>query len=131
MLRRICNICGEVIDGEPPIEKEYADLVLVMDDEIALIYEDVCDKHKAEIHSMLLNLGRRKRETANAPDPVQAPQPQGAENDSEQISESKPEASESAPAVEAAPPISEELPEQVTKRFPVKINTPQSAHLSK
>ena len=131
MLRRICNICGEVIDGEPPIEKEYADLVLVMDDEIALIYEDVCDKHKAEIHSMLLNLGKGKRETANAPEPVQAPQPQETEDDSEQVGESKPEANESAPAVEAAPPRIEELPEQVTKRFPIKINAPQPAHPSR
>jgi len=131
MLRRICNICGEVIDGEPSVDKEYADLVLVMDDEIALIYEDVCDKHKAEIHSMLLNLGKEKRGTANSPEPVQAPQPQETDDDSEQISESEPETSEPAPAVEAVPPRIEELPEQVTKRFPIKINVPQPAHPSR
>lgn len=127
MLRRICNICGDVIDGEPPIEKEYADLVLVMDDEIALIYEDVCDKHKAEIHSMLLNLGDKQH--AKKPEPM--PQQPKQESNAEQTVESESDEIEPEPAACAPQPISEELPEQVTKRFPVKINTPQSAHLSK
>lgn len=42
MLRNVCDCCGAVIDGEPSIGKEYPEVVLLIDDEIEVMYENVC-----------------------------------------------------------------------------------------
>lgn len=55
MLRRICGKCGGIIDGEPLIEKEYADAVLVIDDEIAAMYDDLCPNCKNALRNAFSN----------------------------------------------------------------------------
>lgn len=55
MLRRICGKCGEIIDGEPLIEKDYADAVLVLDDEIAAMYDDLCPNCKKALRNAFSN----------------------------------------------------------------------------
>ena len=130
MLRRICSKCNGIIDGDPVIEKEYADAVLVVDDEIAIMFDDLCDKCKS---SLLAAVSSFKNANDETPRPAVKPQEEiiHAPTPEEPIVVKAPKQENNEPVsitgddmpldVDRPAPTEQDLPNQVTKRFPVKI----------
>ena len=136
MLRRICGKCGEIIDGEPVIEKDYADAVLVIDDEIAAMYDDLCPKCKDALRSAFIDFmtdDKEVREMERQDDDVDAEPPSRTDwsttsTDNEVVEIKAPEPpSDGVVFVGGARhrPFEEvdkdSLPNQVTRQFPINI----------
>lgn len=138
MLRRICGKCNSIIDGEPKIDKEFADAVLVIDDEIACIFDDLCPKCKAALRKsvetfMLQDEEQkppRKRETGTTepentpPRPPEEQEPEETdhrENASPTVCTDGPEPAETHRTIDK-----ESLPNKVVKKYTVKLNPPHS-----
>ena len=120
MLRDVCDRCGKIIDGEPNINKEQPDAVLVIDDEVILMFDSLCPKCKRNLKENML----RKDAPAEYAPPSIAEEPQHKEPEppspvvSEQPGQDVEERPESA---QNAPQRLENLPNQVTKQFPIKL----------
>ena len=133
MLRRICGKCGEIIDGEPLIEKDYADAVLVLDDEIAAMYDDLCPNCKKALRNAFLNFLEDAEE-------VRVPEPPDVAGDVSRTDRSSTTDNCEVLEVPAPEPPSDgvvfvgeaqhkpfeeidkdALPNQVTKQFPINI----------
>ena len=134
MLRRICGRCGSIIDGEPDLEKEYADAVLVIDDEIAAIYDDLCDGCRVKMVRLFNDFcDKVERPSSVSSSSESATITDEARTETVEPSENHPkgEAPSMAPdepahnrplKVERYKPIDkDELPNQVTRQFPINL----------
>lgn len=123
MLRRICNKCGSVIDGEPVVGKEYADAVVVIDDEIAAYYEDLCDRCKHR----LLDMFKGNPHPEPSVQPIKEPEQDETEPEPQETTAApEPEQHMMRQHVPYDAVDKDELPNQVTKQFPIKLNLPSS-----
>lgn len=120
MLRRICGACGSIIDGEPQLDKEYADAVLVIDDEVAEMYDDLCDKCKSRLRSLFVRIEK--------PAEIEPQQAIGPEPELEQEHEMPIDEPEQTPQmhIPLEPIDKDALPNKVTKQIPIVLRTRDS-----
>ena len=126
MLRNVCDCCGSVIDGEPSMNKEYPEALLVIDDEIIVMYENICQSCRKDLIGAVESIMSGKHDTKK--------QTQGG-NEQEQIrsadttrerADEHPNAKQTAtpvPTADNKPSGSDEraLANQVVRQFPVKL----------
>lgn len=110
MLRNVCDACEEVIGGEP-VMRDYPEALLVIDDEVAVMYENLCPTCKSKLLAAVACFSSRKA----APRPA-APvhEPAAAEPPREEPPQEP--APQDVPREDARP-----LAEQVVKQYPVKL----------
>ena len=114
MLRNVCDSCNEVIDGEP-VSSDDPEAVLLIDGEVFAMYENLCDKCKANLKAAVSRFGDAvpAMPSAKAKD---TPQP---EPPSENVAENVDDGAGRHPSTKEV----RELPEQVVRQFPVKLRT--------
>ena len=61
MLRNVCDRCNSVIDGEP-VSKEYPEAMLLLDDEVAVMYENLCPECKSKLLMAVKMFGEREEQ---------------------------------------------------------------------
>ena len=61
MLRNVCDGCGSVIDGEP-VQKDYPEAILLIDDEVAVMYENLCNTCKKELRDSVARFASKRQE---------------------------------------------------------------------
>lgn len=127
MLRRICSGCGSVIGGEPIIDKEYADAVLIIDDEIASIYDDLCDGCRGRLkHAVAHAFEHGAEHDARQCHPAAETATDTCDDDggSERYAHSAPADETGEPHAAHAPyePVDKDaLPNAVTRQFPITL----------
>jgi len=131
MLRRICGACGSIIDGEPQLDKEYADAVLVIDDEVVDMYDDLCDKCKNRLRSLFIRIEKpteiEPRQTIE-PEPESKPEPEPEAEAEILIPEPEPAPEPTLPQkhIPLEPIDKDALPNKVTKQIPIVLRTRDS-----
>ena len=141
MLKNVCSRCGRVIDGEPVLNKEYPDATLLLGEEVAVMYDDLCgectDRIRRLVSDFALNIepepdpveehvevAEETPEPASTPEPEPSPEPvevvaEGIETVSEEVVETPVEQPKRQPR---KAPTAEELPNQVTKQFKINLD---------
>ena len=132
MLRRICSACGSVIDGEPIIEKEYADAVLVIDDEVEAVFDDLCDRCRERLRRAVAHAFDGEKEEQRPSKAIEAEKPTEIEDIAETApaeeadavpchEEYRPDGCRPSSHVPYEPVDKDALPNAVTRQFPITL----------
>ena len=126
MLRNVCDRCNEIIDGEPQIEKEYPDATLLIDDDVVVMFENLCDKCKDGLRRSVSDFTRHPSPEPKPTKEHPAAQATSTDDEKRPIPETATQAEvdaikESAKRQPLQKVDPESLPNQVTKQFPIHL----------
>lgn len=125
MLRNVCDACEEVIDGAP-VKKEYPEVVLLIDDEVALMYENICQTCREKLVFAVKNFKNGPRKQLEQEPAIEAnAEPVIRTNEKLESREVQPKAVPTDGNDEKRPlenvTTSQPLAEQVVKQYPVRL----------